>query len=99
MIIDDVYDTGRSIQAVIDHLQRACRRNMPSELRVATAYFKPNKNRTDRVPDYFVHATEQWLVFPHELNGLSAGEIRKNKPGLADVLNRLEATGAKTETA
>ena len=69
LIIDDVYDTGRSIQAVIEHLEKACRRNMPSEIKVGTAYFKPKQNRTERVPDYYVHDTEQWLVFPHELDG------------------------------
>jgi hypothetical protein len=35
------------------------------------------------VPDYYVHATEQWLVFPHELVGLSAEEIRAHKPASA----------------
>ncbi len=99
LIIDDVYDTGRSIQAVIEHLEKACRRNMPSEIKVGTAYFKPKQNRTERVPDYYVHDTEQWLVFPHELDGLTSAEIRKNKPGLGDVLDRLESSGFNKETA
>ena len=99
LIIDDVYDTGRSIQAVIEHLRKACRRNMPSDIRVGTAYFKPKQNRTDRVPDYYVHDTEQWLVFPHELDGLSEIEIRTNKPGLGAVLDRLELSGTNKETA
>ena len=90
LIIDDVYDSGMSIQAIISHLKKLCRRNMPSDLRVATAYFKPNNNRTDRVPDYFVHQTDRWLVFPHELDGLSLEEIRSNKPGLRAILDRLK---------
>lgn len=99
LIIDDVFDTGRSIQAVIEHMEKACRRNMPSEIRIGTAYFKPKQNRTNRVPDYYVHATEQWLVFPHELNGLTPNEIRDNKPCLANVVNQLNITGPRKETA
>ena len=33
-------------------------------------------------PDYFVHQTEDWLIFPHELDGLSREEILENKTGL-----------------
>ena len=99
LIIDDVYDTGRSIQAVIEQLGKDCRRNLPTEIRVGTAYFKPAQNRTQRRPDYYVHATEQWLVFPHEMNGLTTSEIRNNKPGLAAILDRLDATRIKRETA
>ena len=99
LIIDDVYDTGRSIQAIIEHLERLCRRNMPAQIKVGTAYFKPSQNRTDRIPDYYVHDKEEWLVFPHELDGLTPAEIRANKPGLADVLDRLRTTGVSKETA
>ena len=92
LIIDDVFDTGRSMQAVIDHLERSCRRNMPEQLRIGTTYFKPRQNQTERVPDYYVHATEQWLVFPHELNGLTPAEIRDNKPYLSKLLQQIDGT-------
>jgi hypothetical protein len=32
------------------------------------------------VPDYYVHETDQWLVFPHEIQGLTREEILMNKP-------------------
>jgi len=32
------------------------------------------------VPDYYVRATNSWLVFPHELHGLTHEEILGNKP-------------------
>jgi hypothetical protein len=92
LIVDDVYDTGLSIAAVIDDLQSRARRNTPTEIRIAAAYFKPDNNRTDRVPDYFIHKTDAWLVFPHELNGLSREEILKNKPGAASVIAKLESS-------
>lgn len=90
LIVDDVYDTGSSIEAVIESLRKRARRNMPEEIRIATAYFKPRNNRTRRVPDYFVHETDKWLVFPHELNGLSREEILKNKPGIESIAAKLE---------
>ncbi len=90
LIVDDVYDTGLSIEAVIENLRDRARRNMPRQIRIATAYFKPGNNRTRRVPDYFIHETDRWLVFPHELNGLSREEILKNKPGIESIAAKLE---------
>ncbi len=79
LILDDVFDSGRSIDAIISELTRLCRRNMPADVRTGTVYYKPTKNKTDRTPDYYVHETETWLVFPHELDGLSEDEVRDNK--------------------
>ena len=90
LIVDDVFDTGLSVKAIIDRLRLRCRRNLPHDLRVATAYYKPEKNRTDFAPDFHVHATSDWLVFPHEMQGLSAAEVRENKPHLARVIESLE---------
>jgi hypoxanthine phosphoribosyltransferase len=82
LIVDDVFDSGSSIKAVIETLKRKMRRNLPADIRIATPWFKPNNNVTDIVPDYYIHKTDQWLVFPHELDGLSREEIFANKPGM-----------------
>jgi hypoxanthine phosphoribosyltransferase len=92
LIVDDVYDTGLSIQAVIESLRERARRNTPKDIRIATAYFKPANNRTDRVPDYFIHETDKWLVFPHELNGLSREELLESKPGIESIAAKLESS-------
>ncbi len=89
LIVDDVFDSGSSIAATIEHIHRLCRRNAPHDIRVATVYYKPRKNITQRVPDYFVHETDKWLVFPHELAGLSEEDIRLKKSGGDVVLNKL----------
>ena len=89
LVVDDVFDTGLSIQAVIEELRTRARRNTPTEIRVATVYYKPENNHTDRTPDYHVHETDRWLVFPHELQGLSIEEIKENKLGVAPFLDRL----------
>jgi hypoxanthine phosphoribosyltransferase len=80
LLIDDVFDSGRSLDAVIDELTRRCRRNLPEQIKIATIYYKPARNRSRRVPDFHLHATDQWLVFPHELQGLTDEEIRLHKP-------------------
>jgi len=92
LIVDDVYDTGLSIKAVIDTLGRLSRRNTPHDLRVATVYFKPGNNRTGRGPDYFIHETDRWLVFPHELNGLTRDEIARHKPEIARIIYEEDAS-------
>jgi hypoxanthine phosphoribosyltransferase len=90
LLIDDVFDSGRSLEAVIAELGRRCRRNLPERIRIATVYFKPARNRTSLVPDYYVRATDQWLVFPHEVDGLTREEILANKPVDESFFNALE---------
>jgi hypoxanthine phosphoribosyltransferase len=80
LIIDDVFDSGRSLEAVIGELARRCRRNLPGKIRIATVYYKPARNRGKLTPDYYIRATDSWLVFPHELHGLTREEIRAHKP-------------------
>jgi hypoxanthine phosphoribosyltransferase len=88
LIVDDVHDTGISVQQIITDLKKACKKNTP-EIRIATPYFKPLKNKTNRKPDYFLHETDQWLVFPHELQGLTLDEIKSNKPELNSLMSKI----------
>ncbi len=90
LIVDDIFDTGLTIDVLISEIRRRARRNTPDQIRVAAAWFKPEKNRTDRIPDYYVNATDKWIVFPHELLGLQFEEIQQNKPYIANVMNDLE---------
>lgn len=80
LLVDDVFDSGRSLDAVMAELTRRCRRNLPEKIRIATVYYKPARNRSKLVPDYYVHATDSWLVFPHEIQGLTREEILATKP-------------------
>ena len=90
LLVDDVFNSGYSIEAVITELQQKLRLNMPSDVRVATPYFKPARNKTGRSPDYYVHEVDEWLVLPYELQGLSQDEIENNKPSMVDILDELE---------
>ncbi len=89
LIVDDVYSTGSSVQAVIDQLTRKTRRNLPQDIRIATVWYRPSE-KTLRVPDYFVHETNDWLVLPYELSGLSVDELREHRPELGSIIDRLE---------
>ena len=89
LIVDDVHDTGHSIEQVINDIKTACKKNTP-EIKVATPYFKPEKNLTNNKPDFYIHETDKWLVFPHELEGLTIDEIEKNKPELADLISDIK---------
>jgi len=93
LIVDDVYSTGLNVQAVIQRLNQRTKRNMPRDVRVAVPWYKPGHNRTGRVPEYFLHETERWLVLPYEMRGLSLEEIRSNKPFLLPILEDLEREG------
>lgn len=97
LIVDDVFDSGSSIAATIEAIHKLCRRNAPQNIRVATVYYKPRKNITSRVPDYFVHETEKWLVFPHEIAGLSEEDIASKKSGGEIILKKIrERRGEST---
>lgn len=88
LIVDDVYSTGTSVQAVIDQLARKTRRNLPHDIRVASVWYRPSE-RTLRPPDFWIHETAEWLVLPYELNGLSLDELATHKPELEPVMDRL----------
>ena len=88
LLVDDVFDSGRSIAAVIERIKEKSRRNTPDDIRIATPWYKPTNNKTDYVPDYYLYSTDEWLVFPHELEGLTKEEIFENKPGVKEILDR-----------
>ena len=90
LVVDDVHDTGNSINQIILDLREACNKNTP-EIKIATPYFKPNKNQTDRKPDFFIHETDQWLIFPHELEGLTFEDIKENKPELKNLIEQIKS--------
>jgi len=75
LIVDDVFDTGLSIEAIFSALSEKLGDNMPTDIRVATVHYKPKRNKTVRVPEYFVHESDEWIVYPHELEGLTIEEI------------------------
>ena len=88
LIVDDVYSTGSSVNAVIDQLTKKTRRNLPQDIRTAAVWYRPN-DKTLQAPDYYVHETSNWLVLPYELSGFSIDELREKRPEMAGLFKRL----------
>lgn len=81
LVVDDVFDTGRTAEAVKSHIDAT-----GAEMRMACVYWKPQKNLTALKPDYFVKDVgTEWIVFPHEIDGLSREEIAVKDPFLASL--------------
>ena len=49
----------------------------------------PERNIIDMVPDYYIHETDDWLVFPHEMDGLTEEEIFTNKKNMKEILSQV----------
>jgi hypoxanthine phosphoribosyltransferase len=84
-----VFDSGHSIEALLRELTAKMRKNMPGQVRIATPWYKPANNQTALVPDYYLHETDRWIVFPHELVGLTREEIAAGKPELRSVIEEI----------
>ena len=59
LLVDDVADTGKSLQLAKEHVQR----QGATEVRIATLYYKP---LSVTKPDYYEKETRRWEVFPWE---------------------------------
>jgi len=91
LIVDDVFSSGRHTQAVIDSLRIRLKRNMPKDIRIASIWLRGNPTLKDRaMPDYHVRETNDWLVLPYEMRGLTRAEIAQHKPFLLPHLERCD---------
>lgn len=86
LIVDDVFDTGNTIKAVVDEIRDRARGNTPEQIRVAVPWFKPTRNETDMVPDFYLRETAEWLVFPHELDALTPEEMKVSRPKIHEIV-------------
>ena len=82
LAVDDVFDTGRTAEALAMKL-----RPLGVDFRIATVYWKPERNKTSMKPDYFERDVgNEWIVFPHEIDGLTDAEVQAKNPDLAEML-------------
>jgi len=82
LVVDDVFDTGKTAAAVKTRLDA-----VGVEMRMACVYWKPAKNQTNMRPDYFTKDVGLgWIVFPHEIEGLSPSEVAEKDPVLTGLL-------------
>jgi hypoxanthine phosphoribosyltransferase len=71
LVVDDVADTGKSLEMVRKHL----REKGASDVKIATVYYKP---WSILKPDYYVKKTEKWIIFPHEIGETIRKLAQKN---------------------
>ena len=64
LIVDEVWDTGTTIQAVIDRVKLAG--GVPTS---AVLHYKPTHSVVDAVPDHYVVDTDAWVVYPFKAGG------------------------------
>ncbi len=81
LIVDDVFDTGNTARAVFARLAP-----FEADVRLATVYWKSGQNQTGIRPDFYVRETDEWIVFPHELDGLTPDEVRQKDPAIYELL-------------
>lgn len=86
LIVDDMFDKGRTILSVLEKLKSKMRANLPAKIYTATVFYKPMNNETVVVPDFYCEETSDWIVFDHELDGLTTDEIAKYKPTVAQLM-------------
>lgn len=82
LLVDDVFDSGRSFQALLDALSAALGSRVPRDIRLAAPWYKPANRKVNLLPDFYLRETDEWLVFPHELAGLSRAEMLAGKADL-----------------
>lgn len=93
LVVDDLADTGKSLQPVTSHLEK----QGASEVRTATIYYKP---WSITVPDYYDIESRRWIVFPWEQKEAVKKiieKLRKEGKTLGDAKEKLISSGLKRE--
>jgi hypoxanthine phosphoribosyltransferase len=87
LVVDNLFDTGRTAFEVVDHIRRGARRNTP-RIQVASVYVRRNRRRHDVAPDYWLHEVEAAPVFPHELRVMDPAQVRSSDAELHEAIWR-----------
>tara|TARA_B100000700_G_C14841853_1_gene759614 strand:+ start:75 stop:596 length:522 start_codon:yes stop_codon:yes gene_type:complete len=72
LIVDDVLDTGKTLEEIYKFFNM---NDILGKVKIASVYYKPATSSI--FPDYYIHDTNKWIVFPHELEGLLPSEVKK----------------------
>ncbi len=70
LLIDDVADSGKSLQLVYEHLLQKAK-----EIRTLTIFYKP---WSCLLPDYYLKETRAWIIFPWEYYETVKWIVKKN---------------------
>jgi hypoxanthine phosphoribosyltransferase len=95
LIVDEVSDTGKSLELVREHMIEEGAR----EVRIATVYYKP---WSIVKPDYYERETSCWVVFPWEIKESVrkiAKKCREKQKPLEHEIDKLVKAGIPAELA
>ena len=60
LVVDDVWDSGRTAVAVLDRVRQA-----GGDAELAVLHYKPRSSRyPERAPQFFGEQTDDWIVYP-----------------------------------
>jgi hypothetical protein len=59
LVVDEVWDTGTTIAAVVERVRQAG--GIPT---TAVLHYKPERSKVALVPDHHVVETDRWVVYP-----------------------------------
>jgi len=59
LIVDEVWDTGTTIAAVVERVRLA-----GGEPTTAVIHYKPARSKVSSAPDHYVVSTDAWVVYP-----------------------------------
>lgn len=88
LIVDDVVDSGKSLEAAIEHIKL----KNPKEIKSATLYYKKHSIIT---PNYFIKETQSWIVYPWEYGEFVAFQYNqlRNSMSVKDISKKLKDIG------
>lgn len=76
LIIDDVYESGRTIERIVQTIRERARANAPGRIVVGTVHSKPSRHEYRGVPIVSLRDIEGdvWIDYPHELADLVSAD-------------------------
>jgi len=91
LLVDDLADSGSSLQVVMDHLKE----QGAKDVKVCAIYFKP---WSVVMPDFYARETDAWICFPHEAYESIAkiyARLRDEGKGDAEIEKKLLEIGMR----
>jgi hypoxanthine phosphoribosyltransferase len=92
LIIDDIYDSGKTIDAIIDTIRTRARANAPGAIMVACIHRKKTSDNYS-ITSLYTPSADTWISYPHEISDLYSNDdpdetmIRKKSENIHRILH------------
>lgn len=93
LILDDIFDSGNTIEAVINTIKKTSRANSPDEIMVACVYNKIRERAVNIPVTSLSDKDDVWISFPHEIADLVTDDdpkeerIKNKSENIHSILN------------